>query len=209
VYPVLEQLQAKELVSISQSSPKRFAALPPEQGIGNLLSRIQKNALHAKKDLLAIYKERSSPGREGQELIWNLYGITAIRKKIIDLLTHADHDVRIIAHPQLFSDDIKRALNHMAHQITVEIITPQWDGEPPGSMNVYVKKTPEIPKELDRAKDMMAGGVFLFDNRTVLVVVGLGKEDSVALYSESYGFVRFFNRYYDLIVDWAKKPDSQ
>jgi hypothetical protein len=43
----------------------------------------------------------------------------------------------------------------------------------------------------------------------VLVVVGLGKEDSVALYSESFGFVRFFNRYYDLIVDWAKKPDSQ
>jgi len=207
VYPVLEQLQAKELVSISQSSPKRFAALPPEEGIGNLLSCIQQNALRAQEDLSSIYKERSSPGREEQELIWNLYGITAIRKKIVELLTHADRDVRIIAHPQLFSDDIKRVLLHKADHIAVEIITPEWDGEPPGTMNVYVKKTPEIPKGLDRAKDMMAGGVFIFDNRTVMVVVGLGKEDSVALYSESCGFVRFFIRYYDLIIDWAKKPD--
>jgi hypothetical protein len=27
----------------------------------------------------------------------------------------------------------------------------------------------------------------------------------VALYSESEGFVRFFLRYYNLIIDWAKK----
>ncbi|MGD1005216.1 MAG: hypothetical protein ABR887_07325 [Methanoregulaceae archaeon] len=35
----------------------------------------------------------------------------------------------------------------------------------------------------------------------------LGDEDAVALYSESDEFVRFFTRYYTLVIDWAKKPD--
>jgi hypothetical protein len=38
-----------------------------------------------------------------------------------------------------------------------------------------------------------------------MVIVGVGEEDAVALFSESEGFVRFFVRYYNLIFDWAKK----
>ena len=87
----------------------------------------------------------------------------------------------------------------------VEIITPHWAGEIPKKMRVYVIKHPEIPKELDKAKDMMAGGVCIIDSRSVMVIVGLGEEDAVALFSESEGFVRFFVRYYNLIFDWAKK----
>ena len=74
-------------------------------------------------------------------------------------------------------------------------------------MRVYVKKHPEIPHELDKVKDMMAGGICIVDNRRVLVILGTGKEDAVALFSEADGFVRFFSRYYSLIVDWAKKPE--
>jgi len=40
------------------------------------------------------------------------------------------------------------------------------------------------------------------------VVVGSGEDDSVALYSESAGFVRFFTRYYTFLADWAKKEGS-
>jgi hypothetical protein len=69
---------------------------------------------------------------------------------------------------------------------------------------VYTIRQPEIPKELDMAKDMMGGGVCIIDSRSVMVILGMGEDDAVALFSESEGFVRFFVRYYNLIFNWAK-----
>ena len=208
VYPVLDQLKEKDLVSVSQSSPKRFAALDPDDGIGNLLSRIEQDADAAKEALLTIHRECMNFERAGQELIWNVYGISAVRKKLIELLSHARHHVRLVAHPRILSEDIKKVLNQKAQQITIEIVTHEWDGGISGDMKVYEKKIPAIPKELDRAKDLMAGGIFIIDDHTVMVVMGSGDEDSVALYSESVGFLRFFTRYYNFIIEWAKKPDG-
>jgi len=208
VYPVLDQLKEKELVSVSQSSPKRFAALPPKNGIGNLLSRIERDATYAKKALATIHQEHLNTERAGQDLIWNVYGISAVRKKLIELLSHARHRVRLVAHPRVLSEDIIKVLNQKARQITVEIVTHEHNSRISGDVNVYEKRIPEIPKELDRAKDLMAGGIFIIDDHTVMVVMGSGDEDSVALYSESIGFLRFFTRYYNFIIEWAKKPDG-
>jgi hypothetical protein len=54
---------------------------------------------------------------------------------------------------------------------------------------------------------MMAGGVCIIDSRSVMLIVGAGEDDAVALFSESEGFVRFFVRYYTLIFNWAKKTE--
>jgi hypothetical protein len=51
----------------------------------------------------------------------------------------------------------------------------------------------------------MAGGICIIDGRKIMVIVGSGTADAVALFSESEGFVRFFLRYYSLVIDWAKK----
>ena len=51
----------------------------------------------------------------------------------------------------------------------------------------------------------MAGGICIIDGQRCMVIVGSGDADTVALFSESEGFVRFFVRYYSLIIDWAKK----
>ena len=77
--------------------------------------------------------------------------------------------------------------------------------EMPEKLKVYIIRPPEIPKELDRAKEMMAGGVCIIDSRSVLLILGVGEQDAVALFSESEGFVRFFVRYYSLIFNRAKK----
>jgi sugar-specific transcriptional regulator TrmB len=207
VYPVLDQLKEKELVSVSQSSPKRFAALPPDDGIGNLLSRIEQDADQARKALLTIHQERMNSERVEQELIWNVYGISAVRKKLIELLSHARHRVRLMAHHRILSEDIIKVLNQKARQIAVEIVTHEHNSRISGDIKVYEKKIPEISKELDWAKDLMAGGIFIIDDHTVMVVMGSGEEDSVALYSESVGFLRFFTRYYNFIIEWAKNPD--
>ncbi len=205
VYPVLTQLQDKELVSISQSSPKRFAALPPKEGIGSLLARIEQDAKMAQEALSAVYRQRLSADRTSQELIWNLYGIAAIRKKLVELIGLAENSVRIMAHCQLFSDELTRALSVKSGQIKVEVFTHEWDTDIPPAIKVIVKKPPELLCEFHKEQDMMAGGVCVIDDRKILVVIGSGDEDAVALYSESEGFVRFFSRYYSLIRDLADK----
>ncbi len=205
VYTVIDQILDKGLVSVSQSSPKRFAAISPDDAITRLMDQIEKDAQFARDSLLLVYRERMTPGIGTGELIWNIYGIENIKKRFTDLISGAKHEIRIIAHSQFLSHEIKQRLSTIAHQISVEILTPHWGGEKPKKMSVYVIKHPEIPKELDKAMEMMAGGVCIIDNRCVMVILGVGEEDAVALFSESEGFVRFFVRYYNLIFDEAKK----
>jgi sugar-specific transcriptional regulator TrmB len=204
VYPVLDQLLDKDLVAVSQSAPKRFAAIPPEDAITRLLSRIECDAESAKSALVAIYRRRIAPDQGSGELIWNLYGLDAIRRKLVDLIGDAKEEVRLIAHPDILSIEVKDALAAVGGRAAVEVITPCWDGPAAENLKVYIKEHPEVPRELDTARDMMAGGICIIDGRKIMVIVGSGTADAVALFSESEGFVRFFLRYYSLIIDWVK-----
>jgi len=205
VYTIIDQLLEKGLVSVSQSAPKRFAAYSPEDAISKLMDHIEKDAKYARDTLSPIYRQRMSPGIGSEELIWNIYGIGNIQKKLTDILSRAKDEIRIIAHPQILSPEVKKKLASMADSVSIDIITPHWTGDLPEKIRVYLIQHPEIPKELDKAKEMMAGGVCIIDGRSVMVIVGIDKEDAVALFSESEGFVRFFVRYYSLIFEWAKK----
>jgi len=204
VYPVLDQLRDKDLVSVSQSAPKRFAAIPPGDAIDKLTARIGKNAQQALESLTLIHRERIAAEEGSGELIWNIYGITGIRKRLAELIAGAETDIRIIAHSQVFSDEIRDTLKTCASRVNIKIITPDWEGPVPKTMSLHLKKHPGWPKEPDQTRDMLAGGVCIIDGSRVLVIVGSGEEDAVALYSESEGFVRFFVRYYSLIIDWVK-----
>ena len=204
VYPVLDQLRDKDLVSESQSAPKRFAAIPPTDAIGKLTARIGKDAQQALESLTVIHRQRIAADEGSGELIWNIYGIAGIRKRLAELIIHASTDIRIIAHSQVFSEDIKDLLKQCADRVSVEIITPAWEGPVPASMNLYLKKPSGMPKEPEGCGDMLAGGVCIIDNKKVMVIVGSAEDDAVALFSESEGFVRFFMRYYGLIIDWVK-----
>ena len=205
VYPVLDQLLDKDLVSVSQSTPKRFAAIPPNDAITRLLSRIERDAESAKSALESIHRKRIAPEQGGEELIWNLYGLDAIRRKLVELITGATYEIRLIAHPNILSGEVRDTLATMGDRVAIEVVTPCWDGPAAENMNVCSKKHPEVPRDLDRAKDLMAGGICIIDGRKIMVIVGSGTADAVALFSESEGFVRFFLRYYNLIIDWAKK----
>jgi len=205
VYTVIDQLLEKGLVSVSQSAPKRFAAYSPDDAISKLMDHIEKDAKYARDSLSPIFRERMNPSIGGEDLIWNIYGIGNIEKKLSDIISRAKDEIRIIAHPQILSPEVKMKLASMAETVNIDIITPHWTGDIPEKIRVYRIQHPEIPKELDKAKEMMAGGVCIIDGRSVMVIVGIDKEDAVALFSESEGFVRFFVRYYSLIFDWAKK----
>ncbi|NMB79245.1 MAG: TrmB family transcriptional regulator [Methanomicrobiales archaeon] len=206
VYPVLDQLLVKDLVTVSQSAPKRFAAIPPEDAIKKLTARIETDARLALESLNSMHQQRIALEQEGGgELIWNIYGTNNIRKKLAELFASAKTDIRIIAQSKIFSEELRADLAKSADRVTVELVTPQWDGFVPPNMHLYVKARPCLPGDLERVKEMMAGGICIIDNRQAMVIVGSEEEDAVALYSESDGFVRFFTRYYSLIIEWAKR----
>ena len=96
-------------------------------------------------------------------------------------------------------------LNTVSNVVTVEIVTPRWDCPPGENLKIYLKQHPETHHGPGMAKDSMAGGVCIIDGSKVLVIVGSGDPETVALFSESEGFVRFFVRYYNLVIEWAKK----
>jgi sugar-specific transcriptional regulator TrmB len=205
VYPVLDQLQDLDLVSVSQSVPKRFAAIPPDDAITRLLSRIQGDAESARTALIAIHRKRIAPEQGSEELIWNLYGLEAIRRKLVELITGATEDVRLIAHPDILSGEVRDTLTAMGDRVTIEVVTPGRDGPVPEIINLSAKQLREIPHVPVRAKDVMSGGICIIDDRKIMVIVGSGAADAVALFSESEGFVRFFLRYYRLVIDFAQK----
>jgi hypothetical protein len=51
----------------------------------------------------------------------------------------------------------------------------------------------------------MGGGMCIIGGYRVVAIAGSGDVDAVALFSEPGGFARFFIRYYNLNVEWAKK----
>ena len=205
VYPVIDQLLDKELVSVSQSAPKRFAAIPPENAVEILTARIGRDTGRALDGLKSIYRQKTVPDQNGGELIWNLYGITAIQKRLQELVAGAESDIRIVAQPPFLSAEIIAALEKIAGTVKIEIITAEWDGPVPPAINLFIRRPPGLPADPDRIRDMMTGGICIIDSRKVMVIIGSGEEDAVALFSESEGFVRFFVRYYGMFLDWAKK----
>ncbi|MBP1929323.1 sugar-specific transcriptional regulator TrmB [Methanolinea mesophila] len=201
VYPVLDRLLQKNLVAVSHTTPKRFTSIPPDEGIDSLLKTVESDARQAKKILNKMYRERSSPDRGNQELIWSIYGNENIRVRLIDMISGAEDSVKIIFFHGFLKQEITEILSELAARISVEIITDQWDGQVPKGMNVHIKQGPKDHEQITPRS--FAGGVFLVDAKKSMVLMGSNEEGFTALYSESIGFLRFFSIYWNFFSAWA------
>jgi HTH-type transcriptional regulator, sugar sensing transcriptional regulator len=202
VYPVLDRLIQKNLVSVSNTSPKRFDALAPEEGISNLLTHIEAHAEEARKVLAEIFSHRVGAERGTQELIWSIHGQENIYLRLNDLIKHAGRDIRIFTSRSFLREDLIESLRKTGENISVEIIMDEWEEPARKNTRVYVKKT---TIEQGMGQKGVAGGVFLFDCGRVMVVMGQQDEGLTALYSESDGFIKFFSTYWRFFKEWAKK----
>jgi len=197
VYPVLDRLIQKNLVSVSHTTPKRFEAVPPEDGIDHLLEMVESDAARAKKMLSRIYRDRSSRERGDQELIWSIYGDEHIRSRLIDLLQNAECSIDAVFFGGFLRDEIIATLLAKKNVVPVRVVTDRWDGPLHDGISVHVKSPPESLKNLKAAS--IAGGVFLLDQKRAMVVMVSGGEGSTALFSESRGFVKFFSLYWEIL----------
>jgi predicted transcriptional regulator len=202
VYPVLDRLLQKNLVAVSHTTPKRFTSIPPDEGIDSLLKTVESDARQAKKILNKMYRDRSSPDRGNQELIWSIYGNENIRARLLDMISGAEESVKIIFFRGVLKKDIADALLELPENVHVELITEQWDGLVRDGWEVHQKKPPAGHEKAIPAS--FAGGIFLIDEKKSMVLMGSNEEGFTALYSESVGFLRFFTIYWNFISYWAR-----
>ncbi|MEA2033933.1 MAG: helix-turn-helix domain-containing protein [Euryarchaeota archaeon] len=195
VYPVLDRLAQKNLVNISNTTPKQFRATPPDEGITRLMKGIENDAELSKEALNKIYQKKTETGREKQVLIWSVYGRENILHKLSDLTLDMESDLRALCNWQFFGPYIADTLEEK--KIKAVIITNSPDNT---VFQTYEEMEIVIPENAPEpmGKGDLAG-VFIIDSKRVLVIMGTTELTPTALYSESPGFVRFFNRYWEFI----------
>lgn len=199
VYPVLDRLIQKNLVSVSHETPRRFDALPPEDGIGSLLETVQADAARAKKMLSRVYRERSMKERGDREFIWSLRGDEHIRSKLTDLFRHAEKSIDALFFGNFLRSEIIPVLLERAGTIPVRLVTDSWEGPIPEILSVNVKPRPPFLKNVKISS--IGGGVFLMDQQKAMVIMVSEEEGSTALFSESPGFVKFFTVYWEILSE--------
>ncbi|HOI12701.1 MAG TPA: helix-turn-helix domain-containing protein [Methanoculleus sp.] len=207
VYPVLDRLVQKELVSVSHTTPKRFDAVPPDQGVENLMRRIESDAESARTALDALYREKGPESRGDQELVWTIYGEENIRTRLAGMFRSAERSVEVLATWDLLRGGVLPLLDSVPDSIPVEVVTEGWEGERPSRFRLHLLPLAVLQEtrlSTDKLLPYERSGVFLVDDaRALLWMEGVDGQPS-ALYSESAGLVLFVRRHITTVMEWAK-----
>lgn len=196
VYPVLNKLVHKGLVIVSNSTPKRFEALPPKEGIIKLKENIEFQAEYASSELEKIYISKMTPEKERQELIWTLSGPENIINRLKVSIEDAKSKIQIIAEWDFIKKHLHDTLFDLESGPEIDIITEKWEGEVPNAATVRVAED-KLSECFDLEYEM--SGIYIIDSRKVLVIMSSPGHDPSAMFSESNGFINFFSNYWRFI----------
>ncbi len=198
VYPVIDKLLSKNLVSISNTTPKRFSAAPPDEAVKNMLSSIKKDADAALAALKKIYEAREERSFNRQEFIWSISGEENILPKLKDAFSGAGEEIFVISSFEFIKCSLMNLIKELDVNVRIDIITNKWEGKVPNNMSVLVFKD---YNEYEAGLKSNASGVYIIDKKKVLLIMDPESDAASppALYSESYGFVRFFTSYWNFV----------
>ncbi len=200
VYPVLDKLSKKQLVNVTTTSPKRFAATPPDEAIDSLIARITQDSAAVKHELTAIYEERISMNHaERQEMIWNIHGAENIGSRAVDLIRSAEYEVAILSGTTVLTTPVREAISSLGPEITVEIAIAGIsvrDDIPPNAKELVIGMVPH-PENFPGEKKPPC--IIIVDRQRVMAFVNDDADIPNALYSESPGFVNLFTGYWSFV----------
>lgn len=200
VYPVLDKLSKKQLVNISTTSPKYFAATPPDEAIDGLIAHITQHSAEVKKELSAVYEERVSMNHaERQELIWNIHGSDNVSSRTIDLIRSAESEVAILSGTTVLTPPIQKAISALDPEITVEIVTTGNHTRHDIPLNARELVIEMVPRSENLPGVKKPPCIIITDQQRVLAFVSDDSDVPTALYSESPGFVSLFVGYWNFV----------
>lgn len=198
VYSVIDKLIHKNIVNISNTTPKRFSAAPPGEAVGTLLGSIKKDADTALNSLNRLYEARPKRSDIKPECIWSISGQENIIFKLREAFSCAETEIIFISKWNFIRDSLMDILKGLNDNVRMEIITDVWEGEIPAAASVLIF---EEYCGCDMMTDNRASGVYIIDQKKVILIMDSQSDDENphALYSESYGFVHFFVTYWNFL----------
>ena len=204
VYPVLDKLSKKQLVNVTTTSPKRFAATPPDEAIDSLIARITQDSAAVKHELTAIYEERTSMNHaERQEMIWNIHGSENIGSRAVDLISSAESGVAILSGTTILTLPVQKAISALGPEITVEIATAGFSSRDDIPQNAQELKIGMVPHPENIPGEKHPPYIIIVDHQRVMAFVSDDADIPSALYSESPGFVNLFTGYWEFVKGHA------
>jgi len=208
VYPVLDKLSKKELVNVTTTSPKRFAATPPDEAIDSLIARITQDSAAVKRELSAIYEERVSMNQaERQETIWNIHGAENIGSRTIEIIRSAESEVNIICGSTILTKPVQDAIAALDSKVSVQIVmkgNQPRDDIPPNAERLVI-----FPRIGNMAGESHFPCVIIIDQQKVIAFSTGDAGTPSALYSESPGFVNLFTGYWSFVKGHASASGQQ
>ncbi|MHC1626474.1 MAG: TrmB family transcriptional regulator [Methanoculleaceae archaeon] len=199
VYPIIDRLSQKGLVSISNTSPRRFNGVPPDRGIDLLLGRIEEHAERARERLRKIFESRRQRTREVQETIWSLSGDDVIVARLCEMIRGARRHVLLATAWPFIRDSLLPAIRET--EAEVEIYTGDWDPEVEEVSNIHLYSWPHTGTKV---RALHATGACVID-RSAAMVFFHGENGATALYSESPGFLAFLGSYTEILKASRKR----
>jgi len=199
VYPVLDKLMKKGLVSVSNTIPKRFDATTPEEGVEHLLRQVERDAEAAKAELVAIFESRKDREEKRQEMIWTLSGRETIESRISDMFLSARSSVIIYAGRDFITPGLLEIIARIPRTVSLDLATNGTFG--PGDLPEHcnVRSIESLIETGLLQGDTMAG-VFIADRERVLLRLNGDETSPSALYSESPAFLQLFLNYWNHII---------
>ncbi len=187
--------------------PNGLTRSPPDQGVENLMRRIESDAEGARTALDALYQEKGPEARDSQEQIWTIYGEENIRARLAGMFRSAERNVEILATWDLLRGSVLALLEPVPDSVQVDIVTECWESERSSRFGIHVlplamlRETRSAPGKL---LPYESSGVFLVDDARALLWLGADDEQPSALYSESAGLVLFVRRHITTVTEWAR-----
>lgn len=198
VYPTLDRLVERGLVNLSRSTPKRFNAIKPKEGLSTLMRDIGKCYAYASDELQKLYDRREdSHGMNIEEVIWSLSGKEKIVPRLENILKNAKSSVYILSCDGLISfilphiDDVGEVPEFV---LISETINPEIKSKILQRGDYYICKTLCFKKQSEFSN--ISECLVIVDNSKMLIIsYNKEKDETNAIYSESPSLIAIIHRH--------------
>ena len=198
VYPTLDRLVHRGLVNLSRSTPKRFNAINPKEGLTTLMKDIGKCYAFASDELQKLYDLREDPhGMNIEEVIWSLSGKEKILPRLENILKNAQSSVFIFSCDRILSfistllDDIGEISDFV---LISESSNPEIKDRVLAKGDYYVCNTLSYNKHPDVSN--ISECLVIVDNSKLMIIsYNEEKDETNAIYSESPSLIAIIIRH--------------
>lgn len=198
VYPTLDRLVERGMVNLSRSTPKRFNAIKPKEGLSTLMKDMGRSYAFASDELQKLYDRREdSHGMNIEEIIWSISGEDKIVPRLGNILRSAKKSVFILSCEGLLHliipllDDVGEVFEYV---VISEVMDQEIKNKVLPKGEYYVCNTLCFKKQSDLSN--VSECLVIVDNSKLMIVsYSKEKDETHAIYSESPSLISIILRH--------------